>query len=241
MRYQGSKAKIAKEIIPIITKNLTNDKWYVEPFMGGCNTFSLVDTPKKIGNDFNMYVVEMWNAFKRGEKPISQVTFEEYNDMKKSYLEKDGRYPDWLIGYVGNACSYGGGWWNGYAHKNLKRNEDHIREAYNGTMRQIHSFKHLAESTFTYGSYDEMEIPDGSIIYCDPPYASTKKYESDFDNDAFWEWCRKMKNKGNEIYISEYSAPSDFKCIWSKARKDGMGTYGFGDKQATKVEKLFTL
>ena len=46
MRYQGSKSKIAKEIIPIITKNLSNDKWYVEPFMGGCNTFALVDTPK---------------------------------------------------------------------------------------------------------------------------------------------------------------------------------------------------
>ena len=55
------------------------------------------------------------------------------------------------------------------------------------------------------------------------------------------EWCRKMKIKGNEIYISEYSAPSDFKCIWSKTRKDGMGTYGFSSKQATKVEKLFTL
>lgn len=241
MRYQGSKSKIAKEIIPIITKNLSNDKWYVEPFMGGCNTFALVDTPKKIGNDFNKYVVEMWNAFKNGKKPIPNVSLEEYNDMKRSYLENDGKYPNWILGYVGNACSYGGGWWNGYAHKNPNRNEDHVKEAYNGTMKQINSFKHLTESRFTYGSYDAMEIPNSSVIYCDPPYASTKKYESDFDNDAFWEWCRKMKDKGNEVYISEYSAPSDFKCIWSKTRKDGMGTYKFGEKQSTKIEKLFTL
>lgn len=241
MRYQGSKSKIAKEIIPIITKNLSNDKWYVEPFMGGCNTFALVDTPKKIGNDFNKYVVEMWNAFKNGKKPIPNVSLEEYNDMKRSYLENDGKYPNWILGYVGNACSYGGGWWNGYAHKNPNRNEDHVKEAYNGTMKQINSFKHLTESRFTYGSYDAMEITNGSVIYCDPPYASTKKYESDFDNDAFWEWCRKMKDKGNEVYISEYSAPSDFKCIWSKTRKDGMGTYKFGEKQSTKIEKLFTL
>lgn len=241
MRYQGSKRNIAKEILPIITKGLTIDKWYIEPFMGGCNTFSLVDTPKKIGNDFNRYVVEMWKAFQNGHEPISKITLDEYNDMKKSYVEKDGKYPDWLIGYVGNACSYGGAWWNGYAKKNIKRNEDHIKEAYNGTMKQIKSFKCLKDAKFTYGSYDTMHIPDNSIIYCDPPYASTKKYESDFDNEAFWDWCRKMKENDHQIFISEYSAPDDFKCIWSKQRKDGMGTYKFGEKQTIKIEKLFTL
>jgi len=241
MRYQGSKAKLAKFILPIITKNLTNDKWYVEPFMGGCNTFSLVDTPKKIGNDYNEYVVEMWKAFQNGEKPLEEVTLEDYTNMKYSYLSKDGIFPKWMIGYVGNACSYGSSWWNGYAHKNLKRNEDHIAEAYRGTMNHISKFKHLSDCIFTFGSYDKMIIPKKSIIYCDPPYQSTKKYESDFDNNKFWDWCRKMKDKGNEIFISEYSAPSDFKVVWSKERKDGMGTYHFGDKQATKVEKLFTL
>ena len=241
MRYQGSKSKIAKYILPIITANLTKDRCYVEPFMGGCNTFSLVDTPNKIGNDYNLYVVEMWKAFQNGMQPIPDLTLEQYNDIKKAYQNKDIKYPMWLIGYVGNACSYGSGWWNGYAHKNLRKNEDHIKEAYNGTMKQIEKFKHLKEATFTYGSYDKMYIPNNSIIYCDPPYACTKKYESDFDNVAFWEWCRLMKSKGNEIYISEYSAPSDFKCVWSKEVKDGMATYDFGSKQKTKVEKLFTL
>lgn len=241
MRYQGSKAKIAKEIIPIITKNLTSDRWYVEPFMGGCNTFSLVDTPNKIGNDFNKYVVEMWKAFQEGKKPISHLTEEEYYLMKDSYEHNLGKYEDWLIGYVGNACSYGSAWWNGYAKYNSKKKENHILEAYNGTMRQIRKFKYLAESKFTYGSYDEMVIPENSIIYCDPPYFSTKKYESDFDNYAFWDWCRKMKDMGHEIYMSEYSAPSDFKCIWQKERKDGMSVCKKGDKQATKIEKLFIL
>lgn len=242
MRYQGSKAKIAKYILPIITKNLTDDKWYVEPFMGGCNTFGLVDTSRKIGNDYNQYVVDMWNAFKDGEKPLSNVSYDLYLKIKKSYESKDGKYPNWIIGYVGNACSYGGGWWNGYAKYNIKKKENHILEAYNGTMRQISNFKHLESAKFVYGSYDKLEIPDNSIIYCDPPYASTKKYESDFDNEAFWEWCRNIKkSKKCEIYISEYAAPSDFKCIWEMQRKDGMGTYKEGQKQNIKIEKLFAI
>jgi hypothetical protein len=39
--------------------------------------------------------------------------------------------------------------------------------------------------------------------------------------------------------VSEYSAPDDFKCIWSAEKKDGMGTTKFGCKQKTKIEKLF--
>jgi len=35
MKYMGSKRRIAKYIIPIITKNLTPDRWYIEPFVGG--------------------------------------------------------------------------------------------------------------------------------------------------------------------------------------------------------------
>lgn len=241
MRYQGSKARIAKYILPIVTKNLTVDRWYVEPFMGGCNTLSLVDSKKKIGNDFNEFVVEAWKAFQRGVEPVPSITELEYYAIKEDYLQGSGKYEKWMIGYVGSSCSYGGGWWNGYAKFNPRKNEDHIKEAYNGTMRQIRTFKHLASTTFTFGSYDDMEIPNGSVIYCDPPYASTKKYESDFDNDAFWEWCRKMGRIGNEVYISEYSAPSDFKCVWSKKRKDGMGTYREGEKQSVKIEKLFTI
>lgn len=242
MRYQGSKAKLAKYILPIITESLTKDKWYIEPFVGGCNTFSLVDTPKKIGNDFNHYVIEMWKAFQMGLEPPMEVTSEEYYKMKDDYLNKTHKYDDWLLGYVGNACSYGSSWWNGYAKINKNRNENHIKEAYNGTMRQIASFKWLKECKFMSGSYDEMIIPDKSIIYCDPPYQSTKKYESDFDNDAFWEWCRKIKKEKNaQIFISEYQAPDDFKCIWQMKRHDGMGTYKKGDKQIVKIEKLFTL
>ena len=76
------------------------------------------------------------------------------------------------------------------------------------------------------------------MIYCDPPYQDTKKYESDFDHDKFWNWVRKMSKKGHYVYVSEYSAPSDFECIWSMDKADGMGTVKEGQNAKRKTEKL---
>ena len=59
-------------------------------------------------------------------------------------------------------------------------------------------------------NYYDVYIPDGAIIYCDPPYEGTSKYaEGNFNCSDFWEWCRKI-SKTHKIYISEYNAPPDF-------------------------------
>ena len=50
---------------------------------------------------------------------------------------------------------------------------------------------------------------------------------------------RKYSKEGIKIFVSEYEAPEDFKCIWSMNRKDGMGTTHFGVKQNVKTERLF--
>lgn len=62
-------------------------------------------------------------------------------------------------------------------------------------------------------SYDEIEIKPNSIIYLDPPYKSTNKYEisKDFDYEKFYDWCERQTEL---CFISEYSMPKDrFTCI----------------------------
>ena len=61
----------------------------------------------------------------------------------------------------------------------------------------------------------------------------------DFPHEKFWEWVRKMSKEGHKVFVSEYTAPDDFKCIWQKTKKDGMGTTVKGNKQNVKTEKLF--
>ena len=87
--------------------------------------------------------------------------------------------------------------------------------------------------------YRNLDIKNGSVIYCDPPYAGTTGYDADFNNDLFWEWCRTLSKRGCIVLVSEYMAPDDFKCIWKGRKPDGMGTTKKGKKQKVKIEKLF--
>ena len=241
MRYQGSKRCMIKDLKKLIEKNAENCLYYIEPFGGGMNSFAYISHPNKIAIDINPHVIAMWKGIQNHTFVIPEaVTESEYYEMKNDCLTNGGKYSSALLGYVGNACSNGSGWWNGYAHFNPKKNEDHIAEARRGLLKHIDTFSGLSFAKFIHGSYNEFEYPENSFIYCDPPYASTKGYNKEgFDNIAFWEWCRNMITKGHKIMISEYDAPSDFICIWEKQRKDGMGTTKAGGTQKTKIEKVF--
>lgn len=251
MRYSGSKAKIAKYIIPFIMKELKPGFKYVEPFVGGCNVIDKVDWKDKQGYDTNGYVIALWNSVKMGLQTNipKEVTEQAYNEMKELARRNTCSitYPRYIIGYVGNACSYGSAWFNGYARINENRGEDHIGEAYRGFRKQVSEFKHLYGTYFNTADYKdaisfetELGYNKKVVIYCDPPYRGTKGYkDSGFDSDEFWDFIRRYAKAGIKIFVSEYEAPDDFKCIWSMERKDGMGTTNFGDKQKTKVEKLF--
>ena len=244
MRYSGSKSKFADKIIEIISKNLSKKKYYIEPFCGGCNVIDKVDCENKIANDSNWYVCELWKSIQNGWIPPKNVTRERYYQLKKLSTETGIVMTDEdaaEIGYVGNSCSNGSAWFNGYANFNKKRNENHILEAYNNIIKQIENFKGLKDIRFISKDYSEIEYPSPSdcVIYCDPPYASTKQYADKFDSERFWKWVKKMGEMGYEIYVSEYSAPDFMKCIWKCEKKDGMKNCCKGERQNTKIEKLF--
>lgn len=235
MRYQGSKTKMKKTIREFVEGNIKKNQTYVEPFVGGCNSFSEINHPNKIGCDTNQYLIDMWEEIKKNNfNPPQNVSEELYYDIKNDCITNGDKYSNALKAYVGFACSYGSGWWNGYAHYNERKNEDHIKEARNGLIKQIERFKNLSNSTFINCDYKTLELPNKSFIYCDPPYANTKQYANSFDNNEFWEWCRTKVNEGHTLLISEYNAPDDFICVWSKEMQDGMKSIN-----GKKVEKLF--
>ena len=227
----GSKKRLAKELIPIITKDLKPNQWYVEPFVGGANLIDKVQHPYKIGADCNRYLIALLHYVQAGGQLPEEITKEEHQKVKE-YMDS---YPDWYVGFVGFICSYSGKFMAGYVRNNvLKKSgkvEHYQKEHINNLLKQ-----NLSDTTFIYSDYRSLDIPDNSVIYCDPPYSGTTGYKDAFDSEAFWDWCRQMKAKGHQIYISEYNAPSDFACIWQKDQNKNLG----GTVQAT-VEKLFTL
>ena len=82
-------------------------------------------------------------------------------------------------------------------------------------------------------SYEDISI-EGALIYCDPPYEGTIKYKDDFDHKTYWDWARKM-SKNNIVLCSEYNAPEDFKCIWTKELTTTLDKAS----RSKAVEKLF--
>ena len=68
MKYLGSKARIAKEILPIILRNRKENQYYVEPFAGGMNSICEVKG-NRIANDINEYLISMWKELIKGWIP----------------------------------------------------------------------------------------------------------------------------------------------------------------------------
>lgn len=229
MKYMGSKARIAKDILPIILKDRKEGQWYVEPFVGGCNTIDKV-TGNRIGADIHKELIAMWKAIQEGWNFPDTITEEDYYNIRY------GDYPDYLKGYVGFNASYSGKWWGGMArYVSPSGKKQHFdKEAYRFVTRQVPFVKDII---FHNCSYESLDIPENSIIYCDPPYRGTTSYKNKLDYDHFYGWCRLLKKQGHKVYISEYQMPKDFKCLWEKKRRSSLTQ----DGGSWKTERLFTI
>jgi DNA adenine methylase len=229
MKYMGSKRRIAKEILPIILKDRKPGQLYVEPFLGGGNSFECVSNPR-LGSDVNHYVVAYLEALSNGWLPPRVVSEDLYRCVKAN---KDFFKPE-IVAFVGLDCSFGSKWFGGYARdKTGKRN--YAREGHDNAVKN--GIK-LSGATFQSVPYNELEIPDGSIVYCDPPYEGTTAYRDDFDHYVFWQWAAEL-SKRCTVFVSEYNAPPEWECVWQQEQLTHMDN---GKKYHKRVtEKLFKL
>lgn len=236
MKYMGSKSRHAKHILPIILKDREPDQWYVEPFVGGANVIDKVDG-NRIGADINPYVIAMLDALSKGWEPPQEIDKNTYDKHRKMYYQSDIREAH-LTGYIGVNGSYNGRFYDGgYAGVTPIKGggvRNYPLEAYKNVMKQSPT---LAGVKFICCSYLDIEIPKNSIIYCDPPYQNSKEYRAGtVIYEEFWQWCRDKVTDGHQVFVSEYDAPSDFVCVWSKGVNSSL-TKDTGEKKAT--EKLF--
>lgn len=233
MKYMGSKSRIAKYILPIILKGRTDDQWYVEPFAGGCN---LIDKVKgnRLASDKNEYLMEMWYDLTQNHMFIEKIDKDRYDRARTEFNNKDNNeFTVSEIGWIGFMASYNGRFFDGGYNGNYKK-RDFTKEAIDNIYKQIDLMKGVE---FSFGNYSDLIIPKNSIIYCDIPYKGTKQYSTskDFNYTEFWEWCRIKTKEGHTVFISEYNAPDDFECVWSKTVTNAMNT----NNTYNPIEKLF--
>lgn len=230
MKYQGSKNRHAKELLEIILKDRKDNQYYIEPFVGGFNIIDKVDG-FRIGNDSNFYLIELFKAIQNGWIPPDEISNEIYSHIQKN----KNNYPPYLVGFVGFGCSYSGKFFGGYArgcsNNGIERN--YCLESKKNILKQFDGIQGIQIYNL---DYTEIPIPENSIIYCDPPYQGTTKYKNSLNYDEFWDWIRFLSKSGHKVFISEYNAPDDFECIWTKEVNNTL-TKDTGSKKG--VEKLF--
>ena len=230
MKYMGSKARHAKEILPIILAGRTEGQWYVEPFVGGGNMIQNV-SGKRIASDFFEPAVSVLKSLSEGWVPPESISEEHYAFVKKNQSKYEPHY----LGYIGFQMSYGAVWFSTFR-RDSGGKRDYSLESYTHAMKQAPKLKGVQ---FHHCSYDQLDIPPQSIIYCDPPYAGTTGYATGaFDHAKFWQWCRDKVAEGHKVYVSEYTAPQDWICVWEKQVNNTL-TKDTGSKKG--VERLFCM
>lgn len=159
-----------------------------------------------------------------------------WHEVKQSYLKQDNKYPDYYYGFMAIVPSYNGKIWGSYAASNQR--EDYQTQHYNNVMNQIPKLKDVI---FDVKDYKELDCTN-SLIYCDPPYSNSDNYykKNKIDYQEFYEWCIKMKEKGNKIFISECYMPDNFIEVWHKEYRRTCNNLK-NNKGIKTVEKLFTL
>lgn len=233
MKYMGSKNRIAKHILPIMLKYRTPEMTWVEPFVGGANMIDKVEG-KRIGADLNEYLIKALRLIRDDPNTIPDLITEEDYQKAKNELEMDG-----LTGFIGFAMSFGGKWFGGYR-RDVAGTKGCIENMKTQTRRSkqnaIKQSKNLKGVDFVNSDYRSLDLPPNSLIYCDPPYEGTTRYKDDFNHADFWEWCREKSAEGHKVFVSEYNAPDDFECLWSKK----VATTISKQEGKKDVEKLFT-
>lgn len=238
MKYVGSKARFAKYIAPILNKALEDREMYFEPFVGGANLIQHIRKDRVlIGSDSNEYLIEMWVALQKGDLIPHKVSRDEYEYVRLNRDEDKA-----LTGWVGFNCSYSGKFFGGFAGETKTRAgtiRDYQQEAINNVTKQI---PELSGVKFYNKYYEDLDIPENSVVYCDPPYKGTTGYEDSINYEHYYEWLRELNRRGVKVFASEYSMPEDFKEVWRLETKSSLsanGKQGTGSKRS--VEKLFTL
>lgn len=230
MVYQGSKARIAKDLIAVMGEDVCRCNRYVEPFVGGANMISEVRHSNRLGIDINEELIALLEAVRDGDFLPTSITEGGYKMAKSGKLTKK------MTGFIGFSATYGGKYFGGYARGKDSNGKprNYVLERLKNLRKQ--SFK-LQGARFFAGSYRAVKIQDGDLIYCDPPYANTTGYKSGgFNSEQFWHWAKQAATVAT-VFVSEYNAPSFAREVWAKELSSSLKRRG-GRKS---VERLFKI
>lgn len=123
-------------------------------------------------------------------------------------------------------------YWHKYAKWLLDRGGYTCRDY--TSLQRLQSLQSLQSLETRRGDYTQCPLPEGCIVYCDPPYRNTHGYGTAFDHEAFYSWAEQCPRP---VIISEYAMPEDrFACVWERHTTTSMAAQGARKK---RIERMF--
>lgn len=88
MKYKGNKRRIVNDILPVMLKYNTNNV-FVDLFCGSCSVIQNVPLAyKRIANDKNKYLIEMFKSLTNGKKYPNYIDKETYSHYRDIYNQE---------------------------------------------------------------------------------------------------------------------------------------------------------
>lgn len=222
----GSKRLYAKYICPILQKAIdkNNIKNFYDVCVGGAHIIENIKCKNKIGIDLNQDLIELYNYGLTNNIYPEKITREDWDKAKAGQGE-----PWWraLVCFFASTSARGFG--GGYC---LNGERDYYHERLRNFQKQLPLIK---DCHFIHGDILTYSFINNSVIYIDPPYKNTKKYDisKNFNYEKFWQRVREL-SLNNFVFISEQEAPNDFIPIWSKNVKRHCFNEGSGGTSASE-------
>lgn len=224
MQYLGGKEKISKQICNFLESVRKPGQLFVDLTVGGCSIISKMQYPKE-GYDIHPALISLYKKLSTGDITLpDSVTYEEHK------LARNFSNDNPLKAFIGFGCSFAGDYFRGYAKNN--RGQNYAKNAKNSLIRKFKTLQNVKFEQLDLFLYEGCS----NLIYIDPPYKGTTKYSVDFNYDLFWDKVREL-SKNNDVYVSEYQAPSDFTCVFKVDKKLGLRKKEGG--QIMTEEKMF--
>lgn len=85
-------------------------------------------------------------------------------------------------------------------------------------LQRLHRLQRLQRLEINCGSYLDYKYQKGDIVYCDPPYEDTAKYDNDgFNHKQFYDW---VASREYPVYFSSYEISDNrFNVVWQTEKQ----------------------
>lgn len=246
MRYQGGKRRSAKYIAPVLARMSAAApvRDIGDLFLGSAGIEQACATlaPVTLGAEICPAIIACYRAVADGWDPPARLTRDEYAAIKAVH-GPDSQDP--LAAFALAFCSYAGVWATGRLPDDERHGENRPTCRYAAAKARkdllaLHPV--LQRMTLVCEDYRVAaeRVPDGGVLYLDPPWRGTTGYKQapPFDVDVFWIWAAAASMRWRIIISEGQHGPPAGDDRWALAWSRAVPSPGL---LAGKVECLWYL